>query len=295
MHRIGVDLGGTKAESILLSGSGQELFRKRIPTRREEGYEAILSDLTALVQETAVAGKLDLNECTVGIGIPGIIDQDGRVVNANTTCLIGHAFESDLARNLNHPVLMMNDANCFTMAECTSGAGQGYDFVFGVILGTGCGGGISIGGKVRRGLHGIAGEWGHVSVDPDGTMCYSGIKGCIESRISGSGVEKRFADLTGQKKLLKDIVIGMREGDPVCQEHMEFFFEEFGRCMAVIINILDPDAIVLGGGVSQIPELYTIGVERIKKYTFYKNPKTPVLQNKLGDSAGVFGAAWIGI
>ncbi len=294
-HKIGIDLGGTKTESILLSPAGEELFRKRIPTRREEGYEAILNDLAGLIQETAKEKNINLAECKIGVGIPGIIDQDGLVANANTTCLIGHPLQADLAGLLSHPVGMENDANCFTMAECAAGAARGYDFVFGVILGTGCGGGIAIGGKVRRGLHGIAGEWGHVSVDPNGTMCYSGIQGCIESRISGSGVEKRFQDLTGKRMLLKDIVQGMRDGDRVCSEHMNYFFEEFGRCMAVIINVLDPDAVVIGGGVSHIPELYTEGASRIKKYTFHKNPRTPILKNQLGDSAGVFGAAWIGL
>lgn len=293
MHRIGIDLGGTKTESILLAPGGQELFRKRIPTRKLEGYRAILDDTSALILETAAAGGLAISACTVGVGIPGIIDGD-KVINANTTCLIGQRFPADLSAKVGRSVAMENDANCFTMAECTTGAGKGYDFVFGVILGTGCGGGICINGKVRRGLHGIAGEWGHVSVDPDGEVCYSGIPGCIESRISGSGLEKSFQKKTGLARRLPEIVEGMRAGNRVCEEHMDEFFEEFGRCMAVIINILDPDAVVLGGGVSNIEEVYSHGVERIKKYTFYKNPRTPVLRNQLGDSAGVFGAAWIG-
>lgn len=294
MHRIGIDLGGTKTESILLSPSGQELYRKRIPTRKLDGYRAILEDTADLISLTAKANNVPLEACTVGVGIPGIIDGE-RVINANTTCLIGQRFPSDLAGRINHAVAMENDANCFTMAECSAGAGKGFDLVFGVILGTGCGGGLCINGKVRRGLHGIAGEWGHVSVDPDGEVCYSGIPGCIESRISGSGVEKSFLKKTGIPKRLPEIVEGMRAGNRLCEEHMDQFFEEFGRCFAVIINVLDPDAIVIGGGVSQVDEIYTHGVDRIRKYAFYKNPRTPVLKNELGDSAGVFGAAWIGI
>ncbi|MCE9599353.1 MAG: ROK family protein [Spirochaetia bacterium] len=294
MLRIGVDLGGTKTESILLSPEGAELFRTRIPTRKTEGYAKILSDTSELIRKTAAHAGASLNDCTIGIGIPGIVGPDGLIMNANTTCLIGNPFQADLGRALNHPVAMENDANCFTMAECKLGAARGFDFVFGVILGTGCGGGIAINGKVRRGMHGIAGEWGHVSVDPAGDLCYSGIVGCVESRISGSGVENRFEKQTGAGLKFAEIIRRADSGDSVCKEHFEFFLEEFGRCMALVVNTMDPDAIVIGGGLSKIDALYSEGVARIKKYAFTKDLRTPVLKNQLGDSAGVFGAAWIG-
>lgn len=295
MYKIGVDLGGTKTESILLSTEGAELFRTRIPTRKADGYAAILADTSELIFKTASQAGTDLKDCTIGIGIPGIVGPDGLIMNANTTCLIGNPFQADLARSIDHPVGMENDANCFTMAECAQGAARGFDLVFGVILGTGCGGGIAIGGKVRRGMHGIAGEWGHVSVDPAGETCYSGIVGCVESRISGSGVEARFQKDTGLALKFAEIIEKADANDSVCKKHVDFFLEEFGRCMALVINTLDPDAIVIGGGLSKIDRLYTEGVARIKKYAFTKELRTPVLKNQLGDSAGVFGAAWIGL
>jgi fructokinase len=295
MFKIGVDLGGTKTESILLSAQGKELFRTRIPTRKEVGYGAIVADTTELIRKTAAQANASLSDCTIGIGIPGIVGPDGLIMNANTTCLIGNPFQADLAKELNHPVGMENDANCFTMAECTQGAARGYDLVFGVILGTGCGGGLAIGGKVRRGMHGIAGEWGHVSVDPAGATCYSGIIGCVESRISGSGVESRFQKQTGTPLKFPEILAKADANDEVCKRHVDFFFEEFGRCMALVINTIDPDAVVIGGGLSKIDLLYSEGVKRIQKYAFTKNLRTPVLKNQLGDSAGVFGAAWIGV
>jgi fructokinase len=188
-----------------------------------------------------------------------------------------------------------NDADCFALAECRRGAGQEYGLVFGVIMGTGCGGGICINGEVREGPHRIAGEWGHFSVDPEGMFCYCGNRGCVETKISGSGVERAFGSRYGRNLTMEEIVTGARAGDGECREAFDRFLNDFGRCLGGLISILDPDAVVLGGGLSAIDELYTAGVERVRHYAFHGDLRTPILRNRLGDSAGVFGAAWIGI
>jgi fructokinase len=233
--------------------------------------------------------------CTIGIGIPGSIDATTELVrNANSTCLIGHPLKKDIERLLGRSVKIRNDADCFTLAECHAGAGHGHGLVFGVIMGTGCGGGICIDGVVREGPHRIAGEWGHQSMDPEGMECYCGNRGCVETLISGSGVEARFLKKFGQAMAMEEIVTGARAGDSLCQKAFQRFLDDFGRCMGGLISILDPDAVVLGGGLSNIEELYTEGLERVRRYAFHDNLKTPILRHQLGDSAGVFGAAWIG-
>jgi fructokinase len=232
---------------------------------------------------------------TVGIGIPGSLDAvTGLVRNANSTCLIGRPFKADLERLLGNPVRVRNDADCFTLAECRTGAGQGFGLVFGVIMGTGCGGGICMDGVVREGPHRIAGEWGHYSVDPHGAECYCGNRGCVETLISGSGVESAFFRDSGRQLGMDGIVAGAREGDAHCRKALERFLDDFGRCLGGVISILDPDAVVLGGGLSNIDELYEAGIERVRHYAFHDRLATPILKNRLGDSAGVFGAAWIG-
>ncbi len=170
----------------------------------------------------------------------------------------------------------------------------GYGLVFGVIMGTGCGGGMCIDGHIRRGLHNIAGEWGHYAVDPHGVPCYCGNKGCVETKISGGGVEAAFYARYGRIISMQSIVQGFRSGDAECVEAFNLFLDDFGRCLGGLISILDPDAVVLGGGLSNIDELYTLGIERVKKYVFCEHMKTPILKNQLGDSAGVYGAAWMG-
>ena len=174
------------------------------------------------------------------------------------------------------------------------GAGIGYGLVFGVIMGTGCGGGICINGLVREGPHRIAGEWGHVSVDCNGVECYCGNRGCVETLISGSGVEAAFFRKYAQRYSMNEIVAQARTGEPRCLSIFERFLDDFGRCLGGVISILDPDAVVLGGGLSNIEELYSTGWEHVRQYAFHDDLKTPIMQNKLGDSAGVFGAAWIG-
>jgi fructokinase len=291
---IGIDLGGTKTEAILLSPGGEVVHRKRMPTPRIEGYDAVVAQVAELVREAA--GQLpQAFPYTVGIGIPGSLDtKSGLVRNANSTCLIGRPLKKDLEELLGHPVRVRNDADCFTLAECRAGAGKGYGLVFGVIMGTGCGGGISIDGEVREGPNRIAGEWGHFSVDPDGTECYCGNRGCVETLISGSGVESAFFRDFAEMLAMDGIVGRARDGDERCRKAFDRFLDAFGRCLGGLISILDPDAVVLGGGLSNIDELYGEGVERVRRYAFHDDLSTPILKNSLGDSAGVFGAAWIG-
>jgi fructokinase len=293
-YRIGIDLGGTKTEAVLLDPDNKEIQRKRIRTPAQSGYEAIVKSLHRLIFNT---GNNVPSGCeyTIGIGIPGSINLDTDLVqNANTTCLIGKPLRKDMENLLGREIEIENDANCFTLAESLEGAAKGYGLVFGVIMGTGCGGGICMDGSVRKGSHSIAGEWGHFSVDPGGAECYCGNRGCVETKISGGGVEAAYFNRYGRKIAMNDIVDGYRNNEPSCVNTFDSFLDDFGRCMGGLISILDPDAVVIGGGLSNITELYAEGYEIIKKYAFHSNIRTPVLRNKLGDSAGVFGAAWIG-
>ena len=294
-HRLGIDLGGTKIESLLLAPDETVLQRRRVPSPAADGYDAVLVTLHRVITETAALVPAG-SQYTIGIGVPGSLNPaTGLVQNANSTCLNSHPLKPDLERLLSRSVGIRNDADCFALAECRLGAGQGYSMVFGVIMGTGCGGGICINGKVREGPHRIAGEWGHFSVDPEGMSCYCGNRGCVETKISGSGVERAFAKRCGRKLTMEEIVVGARQSDWQCREAFDRFLDDFGRCLGGLISVLDPDAVVLGGGLSGIDELYTVGVERVRQYAFHGDLRTPILRNQLGDSAGVFGAAWIGV
>lgn len=294
MFRIGVDLGGTKTEAVLLDPCDAVLFRERRPTPLVQGYHAVLRQVADLVQ--AAAGYLPQGgSFSVGIGIPGSVDAaTGLVRNANSVCLIGRPFQSDLEKLLSRKVAVGNDADCFTLAECRRGGGAGYGLVFGVIMGTGCGGGICIDGVVREGPHRISGEWGHLCIDPAGAPCYCGNRGCVETKISGSGVETAFAARYGVSLSMEEIVAGARSGEPRSLAAFNAFLDDFGRSLGGLISILDPDAVVLGGGLSNIGELYLAGAERVRHYAFHNDLRTPIMKNMLGDSAGVFGAAWIG-
>jgi fructokinase len=298
-YHIGIDLGGTKIESVLLSPQGAIEKRKRLPTPQggspQDAYTTICKAVLNLIHETQSWAPPGC-EATVGIGIPGTINaQTGLVQNANTTCLIGRPFQKDLEEGLGRNIGMENDANCFVLAEVRQGAARGHHLVFGVIMGTGCGGGLCIDGRLHRGRHLIAGEWGHFAVDPQGARCYCGNPGCVETKISGGGVEKSFLHKYGTALDMRRITEGYRQGDARCRSVFEQFLEDFGRCLGGLISILDPDAVVLGGGLSNIDELYTLGWERVRRYAFHQRIETPLLRHQLGDSAGVIGAAWIGV
>jgi fructokinase len=295
-YRIGIDIGGTKTEVVLLDPEGRPRLRERVPTprRHTREYEAILEN-TVRMAEHALR-QTARNEGTIGICIPGIIDAGtGCVINANITSLIDKSFQQDIARQLGRPVAMENDADCFTLAESLQGAGQGFAMVFGIILGTGVGGGLCFNGRLYRGRHGIAGEWGHMAMDPDGQPCFCGNRGCVETLISGTGLSAAYQRAHGQTLTAEAIVAGAHDGQPDCRTIFQAFLDTFGRCVGGIISLLDPDAIVLGGGLSNIDDLYTEGADKARRYAFHPDPRTPILKNKLGDSAGVYGAAWIGI
>ena len=299
-YRMGIDLGGTKIESVLIDAKGEILLRKRIPTPRKDGdpaaeYQGILNTVVDLINETQVHVP-ESSFCTIGVGIPGTINpKTRRVQNANTTCLTGQPFQKELEIRLGRPIGMENDANCFTLAEARQGAGKGFTMVVGIIMGTGCGGGLCIDGSLHRGRHLIAGEWGHFSVDPGGAACYCGNPGCVETKISGAGVENAYAQKYGYRMSMQLIRAGYRQGDSACGTIFEQFIDDFGRCIGGLISMVDPDAVVLGGGLSNIEELYTVGIQKARLYAFHDNIQTPILKNRLGDSAGVFGAAAIGI
>jgi fructokinase len=294
MFKIGIDLGGTKIEGIILDNDLNEVFRKRISTEQEKGYEHILNNIKSIHQ--SLSSHINHQQHTFGIGTPGSISKrTGLMKNSNTTCLNDMPFKMDLEKKMSRMISIENDANCFAMAEALKGAAKGKAMVFGVIMGTGCGGGIVYNSQMINGLQSIAGEWGHVTIDPKGPSCYCGKKGCIETFISGGGVENRYMDLTGKKISLHEIMDLYKRNEPEAQEIMNTFFENFGISLSNLINILDPDIVVLGGGLSNIQELYTIGIEKVKKYIFNDTLETPIVKNHCGDSAGVFGAALIGI
>jgi len=289
-----MDLGGTKIEGIALDPDGNEVARQRISTEQEKGYDHILSNIKSL--HDILVEKIKGEPNTFGIGTPGSLSvKTSLLKGSNTVCMNGKPMKDDIERVLGRKIAIENDANCFAMAEALFGAGKGRDTVFGVIMGTGCGGGLVIGGKVHSGLNNIAGEWGHMSIDPNGPECYCGAKGCVETFISGGGLERRYKREFGAARKLMDIEEDYFAGDKQAEAFFDAFFKHFGRCMANLINILDPDIVVLGGGVSKFKDIYTKGVEQTEKMIFNDCLKTPIVQHEVGDSAGVLGAALIGI
>ncbi len=274
---------------------GNVLERKRIPTNRTKGYEYIVNNIADLIKELQGISKTDTS---IGICTPGAISpHTGRIKNSNTICLIGQPLKEDIEARIACQIKMDNDANCFAIAESKLGAARRYNVVFGVIIGTGVGGGIVINGKIHHGRMSIAGEWGHHTLFPNGNQCYCGRKGCVETYISGPSLEKRWETLTGETKSLRDIIATAEQLPINMQKHYIKWKEElisnFGIALANVIDILDPDAIVLGGGVSNIPILYDEGIKSVYENVFNDEVDTPILKNKLGDSAGVFGAAYL--
>ena len=294
MFRIGIDLGGTKIEGIVLGENGRELFRKRVDTQQELGYRHILNRIRELHDE--MAKTIQSRPHTFGIGTPGAISpHTGLLKNSNTVCLNGQPLKADLESLLGRRIEIQNDANCFAMAEALHGAGRGKGLVFGVIMGTGCGGGIVHKGEVIVGRQGIAGEWGHTSIAPDGPLCYCGKRGCVETYISGGGAEKRYTEKFGTKKSFREIEKDFYAGEPKAVEFMQMFFSNFGRALANVIDILDPDIVILGGGVSNFDALYKEGIAEVARFVFSDSLETPIVKHQLGDSAGVIGAALIGV
>lgn len=301
--RIGVDLGGTKTEAVALALSGDSfevLARLRRPTRRDLGYAHMVESTCALIDETTKAAGLS-PQTPVGIGMPGnVVRKTGLVKNANTTCLNGRPFRADLSARLDRRVGFGNDANCFALAESRFGAGRGHGVVFGVILGTGVGGGLVFPGPLPRlweGPQGLGGEWGHVSLQPqDGPACYCGQRGCVETYLSGPAIEAHFFAQTHSKLSLPEIVARAEiDKDPDAQSALAWHSGWFGRAIAIVVNIVDPDVIVLGGGVSNLAGLYETGVREATRWVFGGELTTPIVKHTLGDSAGVIGAALLSV
>ena len=286
MHKIGIDLGGTKIEGILLDEKYNTIQRKRIETRQENGYDSIVKSIISLINELRAKTN---GETSVGICTPGVTAVDsGLIKNSNTQCLIGMPLKNDIENVLGFEIVMENDANCFTLAESVLGSAKGYDVVFGVIMGTGVGGGIVINGTLHKGRTNIAGEWGHHTLRPNGNECYCGRQGCVETYISGPALEKRWLEITGKAEPLQSIIQDL--SDEKVKQLKKEFLENFGTGLANVIDILDPDVIVLGGGVSNIPFLYDDGKKAVYDKVFSDSIETPIIKNNLGDSAGVFGA-----
>ena len=277
-------------EGVVLDHNGTELLRKRIDTKQSEGYQAILRRVTefVLLLENEV-GK----PCSVGIGTPGAISAvTGKMKNSNTICLNGQSLLEDLQALLNRPLRVANDANCFTLSEALNGAGAGYDVVFGVIMGTGVGGGIVFKGQLHSGPQRISGEWGHNILESNGPNCYCGQKGCVETLLSGPGLAADFYRNGGNAEFTTNEIVALAaQSDVLAEAVLQRFFDRFGRAMATVVNILDPDVIVLGGGLSNIDRLYTEGRTKVAQYVFNDQFITPMLRNIHGDSSGVLGAA----
>ena len=294
----GIDLGGTKIEGAILKSSvdPQVIFRDRLPTEGIKGYDHILRQIQRVVEQMERShGK---RPSRIGIGTPGTLDpRMGVMKNSNTTCINGRPLKSDLEQVLGVEILMANDANCFALAEANMGAAKmitNAKVVFGVIMGTGVGGGLVVDGKVINGLQGIGGEWGHNFLDDSGGPCYCGKSGCVENVLSGPALEKYYLSLTGTHRSLKEIYDRHLIGDdPAAGQTMQRLIHFFGLALSVVINIVDPDAVVIGGGVGNIDLIYSQGVESLRKFVFNNRLDTPVLKPKLGDSAGVFGAAFL--
>ncbi len=293
--RIGIDLGGTKIEGLAIGDGGEELERIRIDTPRE--YPGTLAAIASLVdqleQKTGLTG-------TVGMGIPGTVSAaTGLVKNANSTWLNGMPLQQDLSALLAREARIANDANCLAVSEATDGAAAGKRVVFAVILGTGCGGGVAIDGRVHDGPNGVAGEWGHnplpwpTSEESPGPLCYCGHRGCLEMWVSGSGVARDFLAVTGQALTSKQIVAASHDGDPVAAAAVERFEDRLARGLATVVHTLDPDVIVFGGGLSRVDRLYAELPAKVGPYVFGREFTTPLLPAKYGDSSGVRGAAWL--
>jgi len=295
----GIDLGGTKIEGVILKSAEnpEVLIRMRIPTEQEHGYDHILNQIKKLIEK--MTAEVGAAPDKVGIGTPGTLDPKTQLLkNSNTTCYNGQPFKADLERILDIPIEIANDANCFALAEAKMGVVKSEKIdaavVFGVIMGTGVGGGLVVNGKIISGRHGIGGEWGHNFLDESGGPCYCGKVGCVETVISGPFTEKYYKSLSGHEKSLQEIVALHKTGkDENATKTINRLTHFFGKAISVVIDIVDPDVVIIGGGVGNIDDLYQEGVQSALDFVFNNTLETRFLKPELGDSAGVFGAAML--
>ena len=287
MYRLGIDLGGTKIECAVLEPNGRVLVRERVPTEAEKGLAHILGNIKKIIDKVTTSVPSGFS---IGIGTPGSISmKTGLLRNSNTQCLNGQPFKELLQDELKQDVHVENDANCFALAEATYGAGRDFKVVLGVILGTGCGAGIVIDRKIYTGINKIAGEFGHHTVSyENGRPCWCGSKGCVETYVSGSGIEAQYLRKTGNRDTAKNIL--KLSCEEACNLKREFY-EILGVSLGNVCNIIDPEIIVIGGGLSNHEPLYKIEGKHIEKHTFSDAFMTGFVKNRLGDSAGVIGAA----
>ena len=292
----GIDLGGTKIEGAILDPAHPEkaVHRLRVPTESARGYDHVVNQIATVIEQLEFLSGEKRPPC-IGIGTPGATEPGtGELKNSNTTCLNGRPLRDDLTARLASEVRFANDANCFALAEATLGAARGYDVVVGLILGTGVGGGVVVRGRLLEGLHGIAGEWGHNPLCGELTPCYCGRLGCVETVLAGPSLERYHREQTGKAVRLPDIVARAATGDPASATTLRRLQEKFGEAIAAVINMLDPQAIVIGGGVGNIDILYTADTrDAVLRHTFNSEVRTAFLKPTLGDSAGVFGAAML--
>ncbi len=296
MNRIGIDLGGTKIEAVALASDGTELGRRRLPTPSGD-YDATLDTIRILVEEVDALASPTFR--TIGIGTPGSLSpMTGFIKNSNSPALNGRPLHIDLAATLDRPIILRNDADCFTLSEARDGAGAGFRTVFGVILGTGVGGGAVVNGASLVGPNAISGEWGHNPLPwprPDelpGDLCYCGKRGCIETFLSGPGFAAHDQSNRGRRSA-PEIVEAARAGETRAMKSFDLYIDRLARSLATVINMLDPDVIVLGGGMSNVKELYERVTKRWGSYAFSDVVLTRLVQNRWGDSSGVRGAAWL--
>lgn len=296
--RIGVDMGGTKIEGVLLGAGGAILARHRRPTPQGD-YAATLETVRQVVA-LVTHGVAEARDLPVGVGIPGALSPDsGLVMNANSVCLIGHPLDVDLARHLGRPVKLANDADCFTLSEAVDGAAAGAEIVFGVILGTGVGGGIAVGRRLLRGANAIAGEWGHNPLpwprddERPGPPCYCGKSGCVETFLSGPGLAQSHRRRTGLSLSAREIARRAMVGDGAAEASLQRHEERLARALAVVVNILDPHVVVLGGGLSNLARLYRNVPSLMVPFLFSDRLRTRLVPARYGDASGVRGAAWL--
>ena len=288
---IGIDLGGTKIEIVILDVNKKIQFRERVPTESDKGPSHIIKQILLLYRKAV--SFINNAPHTIGVGSPGSLSPRTKILrNSNTLCLNGLPLQQLIEEALQKKIVLENDANCFALAEANMGAGQNHNLVFGVIMGTGCGGGFVINNNLRVGPQQIAGEWGHSVINAKGPSCYCGKNGCVETYISGGGLENIL--ISHNLSLTADEFLNKKSYNNTERLILENFYRHFGLALANIINIIDPDIIVLGGGLSNHKGLYDIGIQETYNRVFHESPSTPIVKNKLGDSAGVIGAALIG-